>query len=121
MGFTETTENLDSEELTTILNRYLNDMASIALKYGATLDKYVGDAIIAFLGDPETRGVAEDAKACVAMAIEMQQHMAELDKQWQVDGLERTFRVRMGITTGFCTVGNSAAKTEWITRSLGVP
>jgi adenylate cyclase len=106
VGFTETTENLDSEELTCILNRYLNEMARIALKYGATLDKYVGDAIIAFFGDPETRGVAEDAKACVAMAIEMQHRMAELDKQWQVNGLERAFRVRMGISTGFCTVGN---------------
>jgi class 3 adenylate cyclase len=106
VGFTETTENLDSEELTSILNRYLNEMAGIALKYGATLDKYVGDAIIAFFGDPETRGVAEDAKACVAMAIEMQQRIAELDSHWRADGLERAFRVRMGINTGFCTVGN---------------
>ena len=72
VGFTETTETLESEELTAILNRYLNEMAGIALKYGATLDKYVGDAILAFFGDPETRGVAEDAKACVAMALEMQ-------------------------------------------------
>ena len=58
-------------------------MAGIALKYGATLDKYVGDAIIAFFGDPETRGVAEDAKACVAMAVEMQLRVAELESQWQ--------------------------------------
>ena len=106
VGFTETTENLDSEELTSILNRYLNEMAGIALKYGATLDKYVGDAIIAFFGDPETRGVAEDAKACVAMAVEMQQRVAELESQWQEGGLERSLRVRMGINTGFCTVGN---------------
>src|SRR5262245_37760490 len=106
VGFTETTENLDSEELTSILNRYLNEMAGIALKYGATLDKYVGDAIIAFFGDPETRGVAEDAKACVAMAVEMQQRSAELESQWQDSGLELPFRVRMGINTGFCTVGN---------------
>jgi class 3 adenylate cyclase len=106
VGFTETTENLDSQELTSILNRYLNEMASIALKYGATLDKYVGDAIIAFFGDPETRGVAEDAKACVSMALEMQRRTAELDTQWQADGFERAFRVRMGINTGFCTVGN---------------
>jgi adenylate cyclase len=106
VGFTETTENLDSEELTSILNRYLNEMAGIALKYGATLDKYVGDAIIAFFGDPETKGVAEDAKACVAMAVEMQQRSAELESQWQDAGLERPFRVRMGINTGFCTVGN---------------
>ena len=106
VGFTETTENLNSEELTSILNRYLNEMASLALKYGATLDKYVGDAIIAFFGDPETKGVAEDAKACVAMAVEMQQRSAELESQWQDAGLERPFRVRMGINTGFCTVGN---------------
>ena len=106
VGFTETTENLDSEELTSILNRYLDEMAGIALKYGATLDKYVGDAIIAFFGDPETKGVGEDAKACVAMAVEMQQRVAELESQWQVGGLERPFRVRMGINTGFCTVGN---------------
>ncbi len=106
VGFTETTENLDSEELTSILNRYLNEMAGIALKYGATLDKYVGDAIIAFFGDPETRGVAEDAKACVAMAVEMQRRVAELESQWQEGGLERSLRVRMGLNTGFCTVGN---------------
>jgi len=106
VGFTETTENLDSEELTSILNRYLNEMASLALKYGATLDKYVGDAIIAFFGDPETKGVAEDAKACVAMAVEMQQRSAELESQWQDAGLERPFRVRMGMNTGFCRVGN---------------
>src|SRR5215472_4693182 len=106
VNFTETTENLESEELTDILNRYLNEMASIALKHGATLDKYVGDAIVAFFGDPETRGVAEDAKACVAMAVEMQQRIAELESEWQLVGLERPFRARMGINTGFCTVGN---------------
>jgi class 3 adenylate cyclase len=106
VGFTETTETLESEELTVILNRYLNEMAGIALKYGATLDKYVGDAILAFFGDPETRGVAEDAKACVAMALEMQTRIAELDAEWRDMGHERPFQARMGINTGFCTVGN---------------
>jgi class 3 adenylate cyclase len=106
VGFTETTETLESEELTAILNRYLNEMAGIALKYGATLDKYVGDAILAFFGDPETRGVAEDAKACVAMALEMQTRIAELDAEWRDMGHERPFQARMGINTGFCTVGN---------------
>jgi class 3 adenylate cyclase len=106
VGFTDTTENLESEELTGILNRYLNEMAAITLKYGATLDKYVGDAIIAFFGDPETRGVVEDAKACVAMAVEMQQRITDLENEWREGGLERPFRARMGINTGFCTVGN---------------
>ena len=106
VGFTETTENLESEELTAILNRYLNEMAEIALRHGATVDKYVGDAIMAFFGDPETKGVTEDAKACVVMALEMQQRIAELEAELHDAGLDRPFRARMGINTGFCTVGN---------------
>ena len=43
-------------------------MSAIALEHGATIDKYIGDAMLLFFGDPETRGVKEDAKACVEMA-----------------------------------------------------
>ena len=96
-------------------------MAGIALKYGATLDKYVGDAIIAFFGDPETRGVAEDAKACVAMAVEMQQRAAELESEWQEGGLARSFRVRMGINTGSARSETLEARIEWTTPSSAVP
>ncbi len=60
-GFTETTERLESEDLTRLLNHYLIEMSDIARAYGATIDKYVGDAIVIFFGDPETRGVKEDA------------------------------------------------------------
>jgi adenylate cyclase len=81
-------------------------MSKIALDHGATIDKYVGDAIIAFFGDPETRGVKEDARACVNMAIAMQQRMRELRSEWLDMGLEQPFEVRIGINTGFCTVGN---------------
>jgi adenylate cyclase len=105
-AFTETTNNLESEELTDILNHYLTEMSTIALQYGATIDKYIGDAMLLFFGDPETRGVKEDAKACVLMAIAMQRRMRELEHQWRERGLERPFRIRMGISTGFCTVGN---------------
>jgi class 3 adenylate cyclase/PAS domain-containing protein len=104
--FTGTTDSLESEELTNLLNHYLTEMSKIALDHGATIDKYVGDAIIAFFGDPETRGVKEDARTCVTMAIGMQRRMRELQSEWLDMGLERPFRVRMGINTGFCTVGN---------------
>ena len=50
--------------------------------------------------------MAEDAKACVAMALEMQARIAELDAEWRDMGHERPFQARMGINTGFCTVGN---------------
>ena len=106
VGFTETTENLESEELTDVLNHYLTEMSAIALKYGATIDKYIGDAMLMFFGDPESRGTKEDAKACVLMAIEMQHRMRQLEQEWRNRGLERPFRIRMGISTGFCTVGN---------------
>jgi len=104
--FTGTTDSLESEELTDLLNHYLTEMSKIALDFGATIDKYVGDAIIAFFGDPETRGVKEDARTCVNMAIAMQRRMRELRSEWLDMGLENPFEVRIGINTGFCTVGN---------------
>jgi class 3 adenylate cyclase len=105
-GFTETTDNLESEELTNLLNHYLTEMSKIALEHGATIDKYVGDAILIFFGDPETRGVKDDAIACVTMAIAMQRQMRILEQEWRDSGLERPFQIRIGINTGFCTVGN---------------
>jgi len=104
--FTATTDDLESEELTALLNRYLTEMAKIALQHGATIDKYVGDAILVFFGDPETRGVKEDAIACVRMAIAMQRRMRELQAEWREAGLEKPFELRIGINTGYCTVGN---------------
>jgi PAS domain S-box-containing protein len=105
-GFTETTDLLESEELTSLLNQYLTEMSKIALEYGATIDKFVGDAIIVFFGDPETKGVQEDAIACVRMAIAMQRRMGDLQAEWRDRGVEHPFQLRIGINTGYCTVGN---------------
>ena len=81
-------------------------MSEIAIDHGATIDKYVGDAIVIFFGDPETRGVKEDAVACVSMAIAMRKRMKELEKIWKDSGLEKPLKCRMGINTDLCTVGN---------------
>jgi class 3 adenylate cyclase len=104
--FTQTTDSLESEELTGLLNHYLTEMSRIALDYGATIDKYIGDAILAFFGDPDSRGIREDALACVRMAIAMQRRMRELQGEWMNVGNEKPFQLRIGINTGFCTVGN---------------
>jgi adenylate cyclase len=104
-GFTEITDSLESEELTSLLNSYLTEMSRIALEHGATIDKYIGDAILIFFGDPESRGIQEDAIACVKMAIAMQRRMRELQREWGDLGLEKPFTIRMGINTGYCTVG----------------
>jgi adenylate cyclase len=105
-GFTETAEKMESEELTQLLNHYLTEMSRIAAEYGATIDKYVGDAIVMFFGDPESRGVKEDALACVTMALAMQKRMSELALVWRDSGMETPLRCRVGIHTDYCTVGN---------------
>ena len=105
-NFTGTTERLQPEDLTALLNEYLTEMSTIALAHGATVDKFIGDAILGFFGDPETKGVAEDARACVRMAVAMQQRLAELNTEWRERGVERPFRARVGINTGYCNVGN---------------
>jgi class 3 adenylate cyclase len=97
---------MESEDLTHLLNHYLTEMSKIALQYGATVDKYVGDAIVMFFGDPTTLGVKEDALACVHMAIAMQKRVDELAHEWRDSGIETPLRCRIGIHTGYCTVGN---------------
>ena len=104
--FTAITERTQPEEITRLLNEYFTAMSSIALSQGGTVDKFIGDAILIFFGDPETKGTAEDARACVRMAIAMQRRMAELNAKWRNEGIELPFRIRVGINTGYCNVGN---------------
>jgi adenylate cyclase len=104
--FTAPTERLQPEELTALLNEYLTEMTALALKHGGTVDKYIGDAMLVFFGDPETRGVREDAQACVRMAIAMQKRLGQLNVRWRRAGIERPFQARIGINTGYCNVGN---------------
>ena len=106
VNFTETTDKLESEDLTNVLNRYLTEMSDIALEHGATIDKYTGDAIMVFFGDPESRGVKEDARACVRMAVAMLRRLRQLQAEWQGLGAEQPFHLRIGINTGYVTVGN---------------
>ena len=106
VGFTSITDELESEVLTGLLNDYLTEMSRIALEYGGTIDKFIGDAILAFFGDPESNGPKEDAIACVRMAIAMQRRMREIQADWREVGLDKAFELRIAITTGFCTVGN---------------
>ena len=85
-NFTKTSENLQPEDLTKYLNEYFSEMTSIALKYGATIDKYIGDAMMLFFGDPDTKGEREDARACLKMALAMQERMKVLQNKWKNQG-----------------------------------
>ncbi|MBT8219030.1 MAG: adenylate/guanylate cyclase domain-containing protein [Bacteroidia bacterium] len=104
--FTSITDSMEAEGLTSLLNTYFNEMSKIALKYGGTIDKFIGDAIMIFFGDPESKGEKRDAEACVLMAMEMRDRMREMREEWAELGLSRPLQIRMGINTGYCTVGN---------------
>jgi adenylate cyclase len=105
-GFTELTDRIEAETVSELLNRYLSEMSAIALAYGGTIDKFIGDGIMIFFGDPESHGEAEDALACVRMAIAMRDKVGELKREWQRQAGALELNVRMGINTGYCTVGN---------------
>src|SRR5436190_6994004 len=104
--FTATTEDMEPEDLTYLLNQYFSEMSKVAHEHGATIDKFVGDAMLMFFGDPQTRGVREDALQCVRMAVAMQRRMVDLQAQWREKGYDKPFRMRAGINTGYCNVGN---------------
>ena len=106
VNFTATTERMQPEELTALLNEYLTEMSQIAIRHGGSVNKFIGDAMLVFFGDLTTQSVVEDAHACVGMAFEMQRRLAELNVKWRNQGIEQPFRARMGINTGYCNVGN---------------
>ena len=105
-NFTSTSENLQPEDLTKYLNEYFSEMTAIALKYGGTIDKYIGDAMMIFFGDPNSNGEKQDARDCLEMALSMQERMKLLQVKWQNQGFAEPFQIRIGINTGYCNVGN---------------
>ncbi|MDQ6721366.1 MAG: HAMP domain-containing protein [Candidatus Dormibacteraeota bacterium] len=111
-GFTPMSEHMEPEELTDFLNHYLSVMTEIVFKHGGTLDKYIGDAIMVFFGDPITYD--DHAQRAVLMALEMRVKLREMQKTWWVDQ-EEQLTVGMGISTGYVTVGNigSPARMEY--------
>ncbi|MBL4799093.1 MAG: adenylate cyclase [Oleispira sp.] len=106
VGFTALSEQMEAESLTDVLNTYLTEMSKVALKHGGTIDKFIGDSVMIFFGDPKSNGTKKDALACLAMSIDMRRHMQILRKKWQEQGIKTPMQIRMGINTGYCTVGN---------------
>lgn len=119
VGFSEIADRMDEAALTVVINSYLTEMSKIALEYGGTIDKFIGDAIMVFFGDPTTKGPKADCLACVSMAFAMRKRAVELAVRWKHEGLLETIQIRMGISTGFCTVGNFGTETRLDYTLLG--
>ena len=117
VNFTETTDKLESEDLTNLLNRYLTEMTNIALEHGATIDKYIGDAIMVFFGDPESRGVKEDARACVRMASPCCGGCASCARSGSSSAPRSRSISASASTRAIAPSAISAAMIEWTIRS----
>lgn len=117
-GFTELSESLLPDDLATILNTYFEHMSDLAKKYGGTIDKFIGDALLIFFGDPTTQGPRNDALACVEMAIAMRRENKLLRQKWKALGFDG-LHVRMGITTGYCHVGNFGSNSRMSYTIIG--
>jgi len=104
-GFSAMSEEMEAEMLTELLNTYLTEMVKIAARHNGTIDKFMGDGLMVLFGDAESKGMKTDCLRCVSMAIEMQRKMKELETQWYNQGIKQSLKIRMGITSGYCTVG----------------
>ena len=136
VGFTAMSEKADPVTLVNQLNQYLTRMVSSVFKYDGTLDKFIGDAVMAVWGNVRTRGVAEDAKLAACAALEMRREVRALNQKWQAEGLV-PLAMGIGINHGEALIGNIgshermdptvigdavnlASRLEALTRTYGI-
>ena len=118
-GFTQLAERLEADDLALFLNIYLTEMNEIAMRFGGTIDKIIGDSIMVFFGDPESRGIKNDALSCVSMALAMRKSMTKLKNRWQAVGIENPPSIRMRINSGLCKVGHFGTEHHLTYTLLG--
>jgi len=114
--FSTISEKLNPKELVALLNEYLSEMTDIILSYGGTVDKYEGDAIMAFYGAPYA-DIRHPLNACMA-AIDMKKRLREMQEQWKKIGRDALF-ARMGMNTGEAVVGNMGSRTRMNYTAMG--
>jgi class 3 adenylate cyclase len=120
VGFTDSSDEMDPEDLADFLNDYLAKMSDIADRHGATINQFLGDGIMIFFGAPQATSERDDARRAVQMALEMQDSMAGLNEAWLQRGGRRTFEVRIGINTGYASVGDYGSPGRKAYSAIGV-
>ncbi|MGZ8620523.1 MAG: adenylate/guanylate cyclase domain-containing protein [Actinomycetota bacterium] len=108
-GFTAMSERVEPEELIDALNEYFGVMTEVVFRHGGTLDRYVGDGILAFFGDPIP--FEDHAERAVATAVEMRSRLRGIRSKW-MERLHEELNVGIGISTGYVTVGNIGSDTR---------
>lgn len=112
VGFSTIASRQEPEPLAELLMDYFTAMSEICNAFGGTLDQFIGDAMLIFFGDPQTKGARGDAEAAVGMALAMQERLEGLRADWHDRGFSQNIHVRMGISTGYCHVGNFGSSSR---------
>jgi len=117
-GFTSISESRDAQDVIAILNEYLDDMTQVVKSERGCLDKYIGDAIMAFWNAPED--VPDHADRAIRSAVLMQRRMAELNARWsRADRGHDPMKVRIGVHTGEVVVGNIGGEALFDYTAIG--
>ncbi len=115
-GFTSISEKLDAQDLAALLNEYLTDMTQIVFRQNGTLDKYIGDAVMAFWNAPiQVRRHATEA--CHA-ALAMIARLREMQKKWEAEG-KPVLDIGVGLCTGVASVGNMGSELRYGYTAMG--
>jgi adenylate cyclase len=115
-GFTTISEKLDAQDLALFLNQYLSDMTGLVFEHHGTLDKYIGDAVMAFWGAPfEEPGHA--ARGCNT-GLKMMDRVREMQKKWEAEGKPH-LDIGIGLNTGVASVGNMGSVLRYGYTALG--
>jgi adenylate cyclase len=115
-GFTTISESLDAQELADLLNSYLTEMTRIIFQHRGTLDKYIGDAVMAIWGAPFDE--PNHADRCCLGAFHMLTRLAELQTDWRAKG-KPVLDIGIGINTGVASVGNMGSSLRYGYTAIG--
>lgn len=119
-GFTHASDQLEAEDLAEGLNEYLSEMTLIADQFGATVNQFLGDGMMIFFGAPTATNDRDHALRAVRMATAMQRRLAEMRDESAARGLRRKFQARIGINTGFASVGDFGSEGRKMYSAIGM-
>ena len=115
-GFTSISESLTPEELVELLNEFLTEMTDVILAHEGTVDKFEGDAIIAFFGAPNV--LPNHAEVACMSCIDMQERLREMREKWRMDGRPE-LHMRIGLCSGSAVVGNMGSRSRMDYTMMG--
>ncbi len=120
VGFTEASDELDPEELADVLNEYLSEMAEIAEQHNASINHLAGDGIMLLFGAPNFTSDKDHARQAVRMAVDMQMRLKRMKQRWLEHGMRTPVQVRIGLNTGYVSVGDFGSAGRKIYTAIGM-